>query len=610
MTNRLRIALVIVSLLTAPICGHAQYQLLNSGFESWEGTATNSRPSHWSSFPQADGSWAWAASTAQHYHRNGGRPGSSGSSYLTIYSRSVLGVVANGNMTTGQIHAGSTSASSSSNYNYTHRGSAYSHAFSGTPDSMYVWVSYYASSASSQGSVRAYLHGDSDFRDPNDCTTTSLYRGKAVAQFSRTTTSASTPTWVQQRVPFVYDGTSSVNYVLMSMTTNTTAGGGSANDSLSVDDIEFIYSAWLDSLYVNNVAVANFQRDIFNYTDTLADVAALQAATVSYVTQASDAMATVDILEPDGLTRQFVLQVLAEDSVTSRTYTVTLTCPEPLCDTVSNLAVNVEGTSALVTWTSGTNNQLWEVEYGLRGFAQGQGQSSMSEVPNILLGDLEYSSEYELYIRAYCGESSYSDWSEAVAFVTGEEPDTVCLGVDSVVVSEVGFTHCALVIYSPYLDEDGQNTDSMMFQVVLMHNTDTVADTITSQNVVSFSNLHVGTAYVVYARTLCDSVHQSGWTLATFATSADTAGIVEIRTSLPAFMLYPNPASEQIQCTLQETISAGVLIIFDAMGCQVLSQPLTAASQNIDIRTLPQGLYTVVVRTDAGSSVQRLSVVR
>ena len=296
--------------------------------------------------------------------------------------------------------------------------------------------------------------------------------------------------------------------------------------------------------------------------------------------------------------------------MTSRTYTVTLTCPEPLCDTVSNLAVNVEGTSALVTWTSGTNNQLWEVEYGLRGFAQGQGQSSMSEVPNILLGDLEYNSEYELYIRAYCGESSYSDWSEAVVFVTGEEPDTVCLGVDSVVVSEVGFTHCALVIYSPYLDEDGQNTDSMMFQVVLMHNTDTVAGTITSQNVVSFSNLQEGTAYVVYARTLCDSVNQSGWTLATFATSADTAGIVEIRTSLPAFMLYPNPASEQIQCTLQETISAGVLIIFDAMGCQVLSQPLTAASQNIDIRTLPQGLYTVVVRTDAGSSVQRLSVVR
>ena len=610
MTNRLRIALIIVSLLIVPACGRAQYQLLNPGFESWEGTSASLRPSHWSSFPQADGSWAWAASTAQHYHRNGGRPGTSGSSYLTIYSRSVLGVVANGNMTTGQIHAGSTSASSSSNYNYTHRGSAYCHAFSGTPDSMYVWVSYYAASSSSQGSVRAYLHGDSDFRDPNDCTTASLYSGKAVSQFSRTTTSASTPTWVQQRVPFVYDGTSLVNYVLMSMTTNATAGGGSANDSLSVDDIEFIYSAWLDSIYVNNIAIADFQRDIFNYTDTLPDVTALQNATVSYVTQASDAIVAVDILEPDGLTRQFVLHVLAEDSVTNRTYTVTLTCPAPVCDTVSNLAVNVEGTSALVTWDSGTNNQQWEVEYGNRGFAQGQGQSYVSEVSNIILDNLEYNSEYELYVRAYCGDSSYSDWSEAVAFVTGEEPDTMCLSLDSLVVYEVGVTHCAIAIHSPYLDENGQNTDSVTFQIVLMQNDDTVADTILSQTDITFDNLQEGAVYVVYARTLCDSVHQSGWTLATFTTDADTIGIGDVDVNKASYSLYPNPVHERVQCTLQGTTTAGVLIIFDAMGREVLSQQLSATSQSIDVRTLPQGLYTVVVRTNEGSSVQRLSVVR
>ena len=609
MTNRLRIALVIVSLLSIPVCGRAQYQLLNSGFESWEGTTANARPSHWSSFPQADGSWAWAASTAQHYHRNGGRPGTSGSSYLTIYSRSVLGIVANGNMTTGQIHAGSTSASSSSNYNYTHRGSAYCHAFSGTPDSMYVWVSYYAASASSQGSVRAYLHGDSDFRDPNDCNSTNLYCGKAVSQFSRTTSSSTTPTWVQQRVPFVYDGTSSVNYVLMSMTTNTTAGGGSANDSLSVDDIEFIYSAWLDSLYVNDVAVADFQRDSFNYAYSLPDVAALQSATVSYVTQASDAIVTVDILEPDGQTRQFLLHVLAEDSVTSRTYIVTLTCPEPVCDTVSNLAVSVEGASALVTWTSGMNNQQWEVEYGIRGFALGQGLSCVSNVPNILLDNLEYNSEYELYVRAYCGDSSYSDWSEAVAFATGEESDTMCLGVDRVIVSEVGFTHCALAIYSPYFDENGHNTDSVAFQVVLMHSGDTLADTIVYQTDVMFDNLHEHTVYSVRARTLCDSVHHSNWTITVFVTEADTTGIAEVPTDLPTFMLYPNPARDQVQCILQETMSTGVLIIFDNMGRKMLEQRISD-SQHIDISAFPEGLYNVIVRSGKGVTVQRLSIVR
>ncbi len=514
-------------------------------------------------------------------------------------------------MTTGQIHAGSTSASSSSNYNYTHRGSNYCHAFSGTPDSMYVWVSYYASSASSQGSVRAYLHGNSDFRDPNDCTTANLYCGKAVSQFSRTTTSATTPTWVQQRVPFIYDGTSSVNYVLMSMTTNTSAGGGSANDSLSVDDIEFVYSAWLDSLFVNNVAIADFQRDIFNYTDTLPDAASLQNATVSYAVQASDATVTVDVLEPDGLTRQFVLQVLAEDSVTSRTYTVTLTCPEPICDTVSNLAVNVEGTSALVAWASGSNNQQWEVEYGLRGFALGQGQSLVSDVPNMLLVDLEYNREYELYVRAYCGNSSYSDWSEAVAFVTGEEPDTACLGVDSIVVSEVGFTHCALALHSPYIDEGRQNTDAVKFQVVLTHNADTVADTVVSQNAVTFNNLQEGTAYVVYARTLCDSVHRSGWTLTTLATDADTTGVVDVDANLLALMLYPNPAQGEVTCLMQgRSLSTGMLVVFDGMGRKVMEQRLGTATQRMDISMLPQGLYMVVAQTESGIAMQRLSVVR
>ena len=418
MTNRIHSLLTICALLLAPICGYAQYQLFNPGFESWEGASATARPSHWSTFPQADGTWAWAANTAQHYHRNGGRPGTSGNAYLTIYSRSVLGVVANGNMTTGQIHAGSTSAASSNNYNYTHRGSDYCHVFGGTPDSMYVWVSYYAASASSQGSVRAYLHGDSDFRDPNDCSTAVLYCDKAVAEFSRTTSSASSPMWVQQRVPFVYDGTSSVNYVLMSMTTNTTAGGGSANDSLSIDDIEFIYSAWLDGIFVNDISVANFQRDNFSYDFELPDLAALQNATVSYVTQASDATVTVDTLAPDGLTRQFVLHVLAEDTLTRRTYTVTLTCS------------------------------------------------------------------------------------------------------------------------------------------------------------------------------------QSGDTTAITSISSDNT-----------FSLYPNPAREQVQYTLHECTTTGVLSIFDAMGREVLSQSL-AASHNIDIRLLPQGLYTVVVQTDAGTSVQRLSVVR
>ncbi|MBQ9865033.1 MAG: T9SS type A sorting domain-containing protein [Bacteroidales bacterium] len=610
MTKKLLTVLPLAAMLSASVATMAQYQLSNPGFESWEGTSATSRPSHWSSFPQADGSWAWAASTAQHYHRYGGRPGTAGSSYLTIYSRSVLGIVANGNMTTGQIHVGSTSATNASNYNYTHRGGSYCHTFSGTPDSMYVWVSYYAASASSQGSIRAYLHGNSDFRDPNDCTTPSLYRGRAVAEFGRTTSSTSVPTWVRQQVPFEYNGTSTVNYVLMSMTTNTTPGGGSANDSLSVDDIEFVYSAWLDNITLNGDAIDGFQRDVFDYVVSLDAPADLHSAVLAFTPQANDATVTVDTLTPNVTTLQYVLNVLAEDSLTSRTYTVTLTCPLPTCDTVENIAVNVQGTSALVTWTSGSNNQQWEVEYGSRGFVRGQGQTAVCDYANLLLDNLDYNSDYELCVRAYCGDSAYSDWSCAVAFTTGEEPDTVCRGVDSLVISEVGFTQCTLVIYSPYLDENGQNIDSVLFQVLLMLGDDIVADTIMSQTVIMVDHLQEGTNYVVYARTLCDSAHQSGWTLTTFATDADTVGIEAVGADKVPITIYPNPAQGEVTCTVQSsTASSGVIVFYDNMGRKMLERSI-ADSQRVDVSSLPMGLYTVVVQTDGGVALQRLSIVR
>ena len=186
---------LILALSMIAMVANAQYQLPNPGFEQWDGDNT-SEPTHWNTFSSSDGTWASLASSNHHYRRNGGRPGSVGSHFLTIYTKSIVGVKANGNMTTGRIHAGSTSASSSENYNYTQRGNSnHCQPFTGTPDSMYVWVSYYAESGSSEAQISAILHGDNDFRAPNHENDASLYCGKAVAQFTRTTSSSSSDQW-------------------------------------------------------------------------------------------------------------------------------------------------------------------------------------------------------------------------------------------------------------------------------------------------------------------------------------------------------------------------------------------------------------------------------
>ena len=325
------LAIGLSLLATVSLSAQNNYQLPNNGFESWDGSANDAEPTHWNSFATCDGSWSSLASSTHHYHRHGSRPGGTGSHYLTIYTQSILGIKANGNMTTGRIHAGSLSASSSDNYNYTERSNAdHSCPFTATPDSMYVWVSFYAGSASSVAQVEAVLHGNSDFKAPNDVSNTSLYKGRAVAEFTRTTTSDSQMQWQLMKVPFVYNGTSTANYMLVNMTTNKNPGEGDGYDSLSVDDIEFIYSAWLTSIKVNGEAVEGFQKDNFYYSVSVEDMDALQSAVVEGVTEVADATVSVSRETISDTSVRVTLTVKAEDSVTVREYHVVLSTGMPV----------------------------------------------------------------------------------------------------------------------------------------------------------------------------------------------------------------------------------------------------------------------------------------
>ena len=306
-----------------------QYQLLNPGFEQWDGGNT-SEPTHWNTFSSSDGSFASLASSNHHYRRNGHRPGGTGSYYLTIYTQSIFGIKANGNMTTGRVHAGAMSAASSDNYNYTQRSNAdHSQPFTATPDSMYVWVSFYAANAASVAQVSVIIHGDSDFKSPNDENSSSLYKAKAVAYTTRTTSSASQMNWQQVKVPFYYNGNSAARYILVNISTNNIPGSGEANDSLSVDDIEFIYSAWLNGINVDGAPIAGFAKNTFNYAVSVADTAALMTAAVAVQTEVSDATVQETRTRTSDSTATVTLTVTAEDGVTVKTYTVALSAPMP-----------------------------------------------------------------------------------------------------------------------------------------------------------------------------------------------------------------------------------------------------------------------------------------
>lgn len=298
------------------------FQLPNSNFEQWDG-GYDKEPTHWNTFESSDGSYASLASGNHHYRRSGHRPGGTGNYYLTIYTTSIIGIKANGNMTTGRIHAGSMSASNSENYNYTQRSNSdHSRPFTATPDSMYVWVSFYAGSGSSVAQVEAIIHGDNDFRAPNWVGDVSKYKGRAVATTTRTSTSASQMSWQQLKVPFVYDGNADPAYILVNITNNNIPGSGDKNDSLSVDDIEFIYSAWLNDIRFDGSSVADFNKGSFFYGIVVDNISLITADRIDVTTEASDATTETTIEYRGDTVALATITVTAEDGTTTKTYTL------------------------------------------------------------------------------------------------------------------------------------------------------------------------------------------------------------------------------------------------------------------------------------------------
>lgn len=584
-------------LLSLVFTATAQFQLSNPGFENWEATSSQAKPNGWSSFPQSDGSWAWAARTAQHYHRNGGRPGTTGSSYVTIYSRSVMGVVANGNITTGQVHAGSTSASSSENYNYTHRGSTYAHSFTGTPDSMYVWVSYYAANASSLGSVRAFVHGDMDFRDPTHCSIPADYNCYAVSQFTRTTSSNTTPVWQQQRVAFTHDGTSSANYILVTIATNATPGSGSAGDSLSIDDIEFIYSAWLDTIAVNGTPLADFQRDSFYYSLELATANDLRQAQLSVVPQASDAIVTVDTLWLDNYQVSYTIHVTAEDTVSVRTYQVVLTAPVPVCNSATDFQCQVDDNSAILTWTPGEGNLSWEVFYTSQDLGFDSAVLLSASTPVLMLSGLDYDQTYTAYLRSVCADSMYTDWDQMVTFTTPEPPVYECLPVDSVVAWIVDIDNSPeLILYDREL-RWFDSLDSAVYQLQILVGADTLFDTLLTDKGYDFYPERYNTTYIVKVRVVCDTDNMSSWVVTTFTT--DPEPIVSIFQTQPtALGIYPNPARDVIM--LQADSPVADIAIYDVYGRKVLAQ--AKPDNAVAIAHLPNGTYVIMATLFDGTT--------
>lgn len=344
------------SLLTALACCALQYsaaqgiyQFADPGFEQY--TTSDQEPGNgWNSFNSATGSMAGLGkgSSPKPQHVT---PGANGTEHaVQIYSRSILGKKANGNLTTGMINMGSMTPDNPANYNYTKRDDAsHSLLFAGRPDAVTFYAKF-TSGGSPNGRGQFILHdGDVDYRDPEVADQAGNRIGKAVALIPASND------WTQYTAEFTYDkAQTSTQYLLASFTTNPTPGG-SEKDYLSIDEVYFVYYHALSSLTFDGQGVDLAAAA----TETGADMTSVSydAEKLSYEIHGAGATAST---EYDAETGKLVITVLGNDfsvNADSKTvYTVNFATggtvgPEP---GVEDYAINFDRNTA-ATHTSGRN---------------------------------------------------------------------------------------------------------------------------------------------------------------------------------------------------------------------------------------------------------------
>lgn len=559
----------MIVLLTFPLALTAQqvYQLPNAGFEYWDNNYANSsdEPTNWNGFPSSNCTVSIGCSTAQqtrHERSTDVRPGSTGSYSCKIYATVVnlifTSVTANGNITTGQINIGSTTAGdASSNYNFTKRStSGLNQPFNAKPDSISFWTKFSCPSSSQYARMSCIIHDDYDMHDPFTTTEQENHIvGEAVKEYLQTNG------WVEFRVPFNYNHTATTPaYILLTFTTNKTAGEGSANDYVWIDDITMIYHAELSNLTSGGVTVPGFAANVLEYNIELANGAEIPE--VGYTTQSPNATATVT--QPTSENPTATVVVTHGDQ--TKTYIIHYTFASEMDAALSDLQLNgetVEGFNPIVTEysvvifgtevptvTATPRNPDANVEITQ--------PTADNLVATVAVTDRDSSRTYTVNITLAEANADLSDLRFNGVTVEGFDP---------------AVTEYTLTFEGSYGVQELTATAASEYATLTINQPEEVGD----MQYVGSVTVTCGELTKTYTVTINYEV-----------------GIEEAVKS--HFTLYPNPTNGQIVITLDENINATEVDVYNMMGQTVKKQMVKGNQFEMNLNNLQSGIYFVAVR--------------
>lgn len=337
--------------------GNGGYQIGNAGFENFHTASvtnpysssdvvTSDEPDNWHSFMSATNDGlaavlAWMATNTPHtFISDVTRPGSKGTHSVLITSTSILGIVANGTITTGRLNAGSATAADKANHSWCDLSSTDTDAngdpfyteLSGLPDSVSVWVKFKQKSPSSEypyATISAAITDGTYYQDPEDKEYTNV-----IARAKNNTIESLDGAWQKVTVPFNYEIDSNEAFdsslmdgrkvLLVTISTNAEPGKGSI-DSLNVDDIELIYGCKLNDIKLKGESIVALEDGVFNYEASVNSDTEITSDDITVTSSSKGARITKSVTTVENSNDvKVVVTVTTADLKESNTYTFVL----------------------------------------------------------------------------------------------------------------------------------------------------------------------------------------------------------------------------------------------------------------------------------------------
>ncbi|MDD4149399.1 MAG: T9SS type A sorting domain-containing protein [Bacteroidales bacterium] len=614
-------------ILLISVCSFAQtYQLPNGGFENWDGTGVNDEPSFWNGFPSAacdlTGFAALgcsAATTTRHQKSSDTRPNSSGSYSCKLFANSVLGIIANGTLTTGQIRIGSTTAASAENYNITRTSnSSFKQNINAKPDSIVFWAKFLCPSETQCARMNAIIHDNYNYLDPDisDPSASQHIVGRSVINFTR-----ANQNWKRYSVPFNYIYTASTPYfILITFTTNMVQGVGSTSDQLYIDDIELIYNTNLTEILVDGTLINGFNPNIYNYTINYEC-----GSTPTFSAQASNPNANVNITQPNG-SNPGVIEVINGDK--NRLYTINI-------NYVNQTYFYDEICQGNIYRNNGFELETQNIA-GIFEHANIVYSSEFCDSMNVLRLTVNPTFQNDTNYIMICETGEYNFYGNLLT-----EPgiyDTTLIsqhGCDSTITLELSvgdyyrsYINASICKGETY-SENGFNlstsgTDSLFYTAANGCDSLVILNLSTNPTFITelFDTIPQGTTYAennfeifatnipgefVFTSTLetifgCDSILNLHLNIIAELDDSTQQSSTDF-----GFTLYPNPASEEITIKAENHIDITLdFIIYDTFGKIIFSGIINKDETHINIKNLAYGIYFVKIfaNIESGNSMK------